>query len=318
MDIKRVLIADDDAVTRHILRAALEEWNYEVVSCSNGTEALAVLLAPDAPQVAILDWIMPDVSGPEICARVRREGSVPYPIMLLLTIKEGTKNLVEGLAAGADDYLVKPIAPSELQARLQAAWRVVESHDELLSVQHKLESLAARDDLTNAWNRRAVLDILRGEISRAARGTPVAVAMVDVDHFKQVNDQYGHQVGDEVLIEFVRRVGHTIRDYDDLARYGGEEFLIVFPGCDVPCALGLCERVRRCVVETPFDTSAGPIMLSVSIGVAICGGASDSAGPPRDRRGMIQEIIAHADAALYAAKRGGRDRLMVYEDSKHA
>jgi two-component system cell cycle response regulator len=296
----RVLIADDDPAALLLLESVLEDWGYEVVTARGGTEAWDVLRRADSPPLAILDWMMPGLDGVDVCRKVRQEGEAPYVYLILLTGKVRTQDVVQGMDAGADDYVSKPFEEQELKVRLRAGRRIVELHEEL-------RTQANLDALTGAWNRRMILEIFQREIARAGReGTSLGVIMADLDHFKRLNDTLGHIAGDVALRETSRRMSTALRPYDSLGRYGGEEFLIILPGCDPSGAPAVAERVRHALAEVPVGTSSGMIRVTVSLGAATGEGASLDA----------DALIRMADAALYRAKRGGRNRVEVAMDSK--
>jgi diguanylate cyclase (GGDEF)-like protein len=289
----RILIADDDPLTRLLLDNALTDAGYEVNTAADGFEAWEALRRDDAPPLAILDWMMPGLDGVDVCRKVRLEGETPYVYIIMLTGRTETRYVVQGMEAGADDYVSKPFDEQELQVRVRAGRRIVD-------LQEALRTQATRDALTAVWNRRAILEVLQRELSRAARAAdPVGVVMADVDRFKAINDAHGHLVGDAVLREAARRMSAAVRPYDALGRYGGEEFLIVLPGCDPAQTLGAAERIRACVSQAPVLTPAGPIPVTVSLGVAT------AFGPGRSVDGLIRL----ADEALYRAKAGGRNRV---------
>jgi len=287
-----ILIAEDDAVSRRMLEATLKKWGYDVVVAEDGDKAWEVLQREDAPRLAILDWVMPGLHGPQICRAVRSLGDQRYVYLLLLTAKSEKEDLVKGLEAGADDFLTKPFDAEELRARLRAGIRI-------LDLQETLRVQATHDSLTGLWNRGATLDLLRRELSRGERqGTPVTVIMADIDHFKQVNDMYGHLTGDMVLREVAHRLSSAVRGYDVTGRFGGEEFLIVFPGCAVASAAAQAERLRACINREPVDTPEGPIPVTLSLGVA----ASE---PVTEVDPDL--LLRAADTALYRAKSRGRN-----------
>jgi len=301
--IMRVLIADDSVVSRHLLEATLRKWSYDVVVASDGAEAWSILSGPDAPRLAILDWVMPGMSGPEVCQRVRRSsksGELNYTYLLLLTSKSDREDLIEGMESGADDYLVKPFDQNELKVRLRAGSRVIDLQRELVAAREELREQATKDFLTRIWNRSSILDILQRELIRAAREQrSVGVALADLDRFKNVNDTFGHFAGDAVLREFTRRALATMRPYDAIGRYGGEEFLMVLPGCDQQCALNQAERLRLAVASEPVAIDEARYSLECSFGVT-CWKPGMDASP--------EALIRAADEALYAAKKQGRNR----------
>ncbi len=297
----KVLIAEDDMVSRRLLEATLARWGYDVVITCDGTEAWQVLQGPDAPPLAILDWMMPGIDGVEVCRLVRQRVQEPYIYLLLLTTKGRRENIIEGLDAGADDYLTKPFDPHELQVRLRAGKRIVTLQTQLIEARETLRIQASHDSLTGVWNRRVILERLGDELARAGReGTPVAVALADLDHFKRINDSYGHAAGDAVLCEAVNRMRVSLRLYDAIGRYGGEEFLMVLPGCTTQDAVKLADRLRMSIGQETVEVTGRHIVVTSSLGVA----ASDTI-PVLDAASLIRA----ADTALYRAKAGGRNCL---------
>src|SRR5579863_2084632 len=198
----RILIADDSIVSRHLLEATLRKWGYEVAVACDGLEAWDALQGENAPRLAILDWVMPGLTGPEVCKRVRessRGKESNYTYILLLTSKSQREDLIEGMESGADDFLTKPFDQHELKVRLRAGTRIIDLQRELVAAREKLREQATKDFLTRVWNRSSVLEILQRELERGRRDKqPLGVILADLDHFKAVNDNYGHFAGDAV------------------------------------------------------------------------------------------------------------------------
>lgn len=301
----RILVADDDAVCRTQLGGVLKHWGYDVVSAESGEEAWRVLQEEGAPRLAILDWMMPGIDGIEICRRLRRRQKDPYTYVILVTAKESKEDAILGLDAGADDYLVKPVDPSEMKVRLRAGLRILDLQEFLLASRESLREQATHDSMTGLANRAEVERVLNLELARSERmGSRLGVLIVDVDHFKPINDSYGHLVGDAALREIAQRLGRSVRPYDCVGRFGGDEFLVVLPGCGLASTATIGERMRAACSGRPLESAAGPIPLSISVG-----GTTRSA-----THETLQEILSIADAALYSAKRKGRDRVVTLRD----
>jgi two-component system, cell cycle response regulator len=297
----KILAAEDNPIFQSMLRNMLTKWGYDVVIAGDGTEAWQALQSEDAPRLAILDWMMPGMDGVEVCRRLRASGKEPYIYILLLTARTESVDLVEGIEAGADDYLTKPLNTMELRARLRAGRRIVELQEQLLMAREALRLQATHDGLTGLLNRSAVMEILHKELARSRRGDqPLSLLLVDLDHFKQINDQNGHLVGDAVLREAAARMKSAIRRYDSLGRYGGEEFLVVLPGCDAAGGAAQAERLRLSLAHEPFSIGGQAIEVTCSIGCTLVSGVS-----PSDADSLVRE----ADQALYAAKEHGRNRI---------
>jgi diguanylate cyclase (GGDEF)-like protein len=300
----RVLIADDSIVSRHLLDATLRKWGYQVVVACDGNEAWAVLQSEDAPEIAILDWVMPGLTGPEVCRKVRANAKEKdiYTYILLLTSKSQREDLIEGMESGADDYLTKPFDQHELKVRLRPGTRIIELQHELISAREALRDQATRDFLTHIWNRSSILDILQRELARSSREKrSFGLVLADLDHFKAINDTYGHFAGDAVLREFVRRMTSSMRPYDAIGRYGGEEFLFVLPGCDNACLASQAERMRAALADEPMSFNEESRVITCSFGA--------TSWTP-DAGGTEEDLIRAADDALYRAKRQGRNRVV--------
>ena len=294
----KVLIADDSATSRALLRSVLTGWGYEVVTAKDGGEAWAVLSQPDAPALVILDWVMPVLTGPEVCHKVRETLREPYTYILLLTSKGSKTETVEGLNAGADDYIVKPFDEHELQVRLRAGKRIIDLQMDLLKAREELREKAEKDLLTMLPNRSAITSALDREIARCHRDRrTVGVILLDIDHFKRINDTYGHFAGDAVLRETAGRLRSNTRPYDQVGRYGGEEFLVVLPNCDLEQASQQAERMRAKLHESPMIVDGVELSVSASFGVTVSDGS--------ERHSDL--FVRVADEALYKSKAHGRN-----------
>ncbi len=297
----RILVAEDDPVLQRMLESFLKKWGYEVAVAKDGAEAWEILEGEEAPRMAVLDWMMPGMDGVEVCRRVRKRVTQAYVYILLLTAKGEKFDVVDGLESGADDYLTKPFHPQELQARLRTGKRILELEDHLVATQEVLRFKATHDALTGLWNRAAILDLLQRELVRAHReAAPLGVLMADLDHFKKINDTYGHLAGDEVLQEAARRLTGAVRVYDAVGRYGGEEFLIVLPGCDSTTTRDRAEHLRATVSGHPVEIVESAIAATLSIGAVSTG---------EWRAADAKALLRVADDALYRAKAAGRNRV---------
>ena len=298
----KLLVAEDNRYFRRLLEINLKSWNHEVVGCSDGAEAWEILQKPDSPRLAILDWEMPKISGVELCRKIRSMSSGPYTYIILLTAKSRKEDFVEGLESGADDYIMKPFDPVELQVRVRAATRIVQLQEDLWKALREMEKKAKEDPLTGLWNHTVGLDTLKAEIDRAVRHKrPLGVIMTDIDHFKRINDTHGHLAGDKVIVRVAEAIRSSLRSYDTAARYGGDEFLIICPDCGETDVQLVAERIRESVInnrkgmlEFNFSVSLGAFSLDefCKVGMAAA--------------------VRRADLALYAAKRKGRNRVMVW------
>lgn len=295
----RILIADDDFTSRIVLAGILKKRGYEVLETVNGAEAWEALRQPEAPLLAIIDWMMPEMDGMEVVRRVRTLPTDQPPFLIMLTAKSEKDNIIAALNAGANDYLVKPFDTGELIARIGVGQRMVELQTELLAAKNALLHEATHDPLTGIQNRRAIFDALNREMARVKRNRlNLSVGLFDIDHFKAVNDRYGHQAGDDVLRIVALTLQSSLRGYDLVGRYGGEEFLVIAPGSPGSPENGLYERLSSQFACLRIATRAGELTVTISVGVA-------NAGPGS----TLDSIVAAADAALYRAKEEGRNRV---------
>jgi two-component system cell cycle response regulator len=305
----KVLVADDEAVSRKLLETTLHRWGYEVVTAHDGLEALRMLREPEAPKLAILDWLMPGLDGVQICREIRGQRSEPYTYILLLTGKNSKCDVIEGLDAGADDYVIKPFDSQELQVRLRTGKRILYLQEQLIAARETLRDQATHDSLTGLWNRGATFELLMKELARQQRlGGSVAVALLDLDGFKQINDVHGHLVGDEILRAVAAAMQNSTRRYDAVGRFGGEEFIIVLPGCDNINALSHAERIRAVIGQISINTPQGLVGVTASLGVTVSRSEQNI-----DACGLIRA----ADAALYQAKHDGRNRVEFADSEKY-
>lgn len=298
---QKILVVEDDAVTRARLAFLLRKNGYQVDVADDGDSGWLRFQEAHYP-IVLTDWSMPGLSGPELCERIRSYQGELYTYVILITGKTEKSNIAQGLDAGADDYVTKPFDSGELIARLRTGWRILNLQASMRRAQRQLEELASRDGLTGVLNRRALEERLKKAFTYfLRRRAPLSLAMLDLDHFKRINDNYGHQAGDDVLREAARRVTSVVREYDTVGRYGGEEFLVLLPDTATEEATAIAERVRQSIAEAPMETrDGGMIHASVSVGLATA---------HAEFCGNVKDVIESADAALYRAKRGGRNRV---------
>jgi diguanylate cyclase (GGDEF)-like protein len=294
-----ILLADDSATVRALARMELETAGFRVLEASDGEQALA-LAREHRPDVVLLDVEMPVMDGYACVQALKGDPATAGIPVVVLTGRAGAEDLARALKLGGHDYLRKPPESTELLARVNAALRVKQLQDELLARSAELDRMSRTDFLTGLHNRRHLEESLRRSSAAARRHSfPVAVLLIDVDHFKSVNDSFGHATGDQVLVEVARRLSATLRAEDVLGRWGGEEFLVLLPFSDSAAARVLGDRLRATVSGTPVLTTSGPLTVTVSIGAA----AAEAPGH--------HDLLRLADQQLYAAKDGGRDQVLV-------
>jgi two-component system cell cycle response regulator len=294
----KILLVEDSKLDRRLIIECLEESGLDFVAVENGADAWQLLRGPEPPTLALVDWVLPGMDGIELCRNIRTlDANGNYIYTVMLTAKERKQNLPTAMAAGADDYLAKPVDGSELKARIQVAKRI-------LDLQRNLRFAATHDYLTQLLNRAEVLAWLERELARTQRdGKPAGVIMADVDHFKAINDTLGHPAGDGVLKEVAQRLRSDLRIYDVVGRYGGEEFLLILPGCELHTAIRRADEIRNLVARSAIATPHETLFVTVSMGVAVTNCAADA---------NVEKVLQQADAALYRAKRAGRNRVEAF------
>lgn len=292
----KVLIADDEPMSLLFLQDTLTEWGYEVIAVSDGQSAREVLCGIDPPMLAIVDWMMPEMDGVDLCRAIRASSNDNYTYIIMLTARSETAYVVEAMNAGADDFICKPFHAEELEVRVRAGKRICD-------LEQLLRLRATHDALTGIYNRGAIIGLLEKALARHQRERGgLAVIFADLDHFKRINDVHGHLAGDAVLREVTRRIGLALRPYDSLGRYGGEELMVVLPVCDTDGAFEVAERIRKAVCDEPVATDFGAIPAAVSIGVAVL---------DQDNSCTLSEFVHMADRRLYIAKNQGRNRVVI-------
>jgi diguanylate cyclase (GGDEF)-like protein len=300
----RLLLAEDSPMEREMLQQFLQQGGYAVDCASDGHEALAKITS-NSFHILLTDWEMPGMNGTTLCRRVREAELSGYVYILLLTGHGSPELAVDALRSGADNFIRKPFNPTELLAHVNAGWRIVQLERSLRTANEHIRQLTLTDALLGTYNRRYLDEELIKEVDRARRYDHcLSAVMADLDHFKNINDQYGHGVGDEVLREVAGRARAAIRQGSDwIARYGGEEFVIVLPETALSGAVATAEKIRAILAQTPVNTSAGPLTVSASFGVAQLDSSSGAA------KLSVESLLRRADEALYCSKLAGRNRV---------
>jgi diguanylate cyclase (GGDEF)-like protein len=300
----RVLIVDDDALVLERLRELVAAEAYDVRTAPSGSDALRVL--DDFPaSIIITDLNMPAMNGLDLCRRIRERASPGYVYIVLLTVRDDESDILAGLDAGADDYLSKRTSAALFKARLRSARRVLALEYSLTDALERKRELAMADALTGVYNRRYFMRHLSREFKRMQRfGGDISLLLLDIDHFKRINDSYGHAVGDVVLRKLTKEIAQCLRrETDWCARLGGDEFAVVLEGTKVPEARICAEKVRQAVAAAGAETRAGSVRFTVSIGLA-------GYGEGMDKNVTVQSLVEQADANLYASKANGRNCVM--------
>jgi diguanylate cyclase (GGDEF)-like protein len=305
-----LLLIDDSEAQSNLIREALERLGYQVTRASTGMEGLQ-LARTTSPDLVLLDVVMPDIDGFAVCRWLKMHAETRHVPVIMLTVRAALADRVEGLNIGADDYLAKPFEDQELEARIFAALRVKAAHAELRgrnqqleSMLHSVEALASTDALTGLFNRRRFADVLEREfaVTKRYRNT-LSCLLLDLDHFKGINDRFGHDAGDQVLKEVARRISGSLREVDLAARYGGEEFAILLPHTNKADARIVAERLLVNVRAHQFDFGGQLVTVTASIG---CAGNSDVVS------NKAEDLVKAADIALYEAKSAGRNCAVTY------
>lgn len=290
----RVLIADDEALSRRILEDCLHKWGYEIVITKDGNEAWDYLQRDDAPNLVVLDWVMPGMDGIELCKKIRERNARNYIYIILLTSKASREDIIKGLEAGADDYVIKPFNPEELRYRMKIGQRIVELEQRILA-------LARIDYLTGLLNRRAFMEQLENEVHRVKRNKQdLSLMILDLDHFKNINDSFGHHAGDLVLQQTAHLISSVCRPYDFIGRYGGEEYIMCLPETNIEQAIRVTERIRAAIAnkKTFIPDRMQYVMITASFGVSTLN---------YEKTESLDMLINRADSALYQAKESGRN-----------
>jgi diguanylate cyclase (GGDEF)-like protein len=299
----RILVADDSGVSRYMICTYLRDWGHDVIAVKDGGEALEVLQRDTGISLALVDWMMPGLDGIEVCRQLRATSDRAYTYMIAVTSRTEKQDLVCALEAGFDDFLTKPVQPEELNARLVVGRRIVDLQQKLIDSNEVSQYKATHDSLTGLWNRGAIQEFLRAQLAMTVRNSRnLSLIMLDVDHFKKINDTHGHPIGDSVLIHISQLLNSAIRASDLLGRYGGEEFLLVAPECPAENAIRIAERMRLTVFNNPLVQGELTVSSTISLGVV----NSSSIESP-----TLEALVRLVDAALYRAKTNGRNRIEV-------
>ncbi|HEV7703807.1 MAG TPA: diguanylate cyclase [Gemmatimonadaceae bacterium] len=299
-----ILIVDDHPDNVEVLKVRLDALGYRTATAGDGETALK-MVAANPPDLILLDVMMPRMDGNEVAKRIKADKSLPFIPIIMQTALDTTQGKVTGLDAGADDYVTKPINYDELQARMNSSLRLKKAQDQLAAKNVELAEMAITDSLTGIFNRRH-LDVLLDEMFEHSLRLHeyLALAMFDIDHFKRVNDNFGHQAGDAVLGQFSRLLKHLVRDIDRVGRYGGEEFVVLLPGTSLDAGVTFAERVRQEVETHRFEYDGGALTCTVSVGVAAW---------HHPRIQTRQQLVKSADDSLYIAKSLGRNKVIRFD-----
>lgn len=300
----KILIVEDDLDSRWVVNVHLSAAGYEVVEAEDGQIAWE-LLQREPFQMVITDWMMPRLDGKELIQRIRSRKQESYTYIIMLTAIDDKPLVVIGLESGADEYLTKPFDSKELLARVASGVRILKLEEQLREARQEMEVLALHDGLTNLFNRRAIEEQAEGELNFASRkGLPLSIILLDIDHFKSINDQYGHKIGDDTLRRLALVLVENIRLYDHVGRWGGEEFIVLLPDTRLEEAVKVAERLRVKTADAKFSLDNGEqFPVSISLGVACASGTYP----------LLLKLVDAADQALYQAKESGRNRVCSFD-----
>lgn len=300
----KILIVEDEPIFRHMVRKNLLEAGYDVVEAEDG-QAAWELFQHESIQFVITDWMMPKMNGPELVQNIRMSGQKNYTYIIMLTAMDDKDNVIFGIESGADEYLTKPFNSRELKARVASGMRILKLEEQLIQAREQMETLAMHDGLTGLLNRRAIEEYAEAEFNLAGRKERIMSAiLVDIDHFKGINDRYGHKVGDHALQQVAKVLREDLRKYDRVGRWGGEEFILILPDTQLQDAVMVAERIRLKTAETQISLENGETFsVHISLGVACTTSQFQS----------LTKFIDAADQALYQSKQSGRNRVCSFE-----
>ncbi len=300
----KILIVEDELIYRRMVKKSLLEAGYDIIEAEDG-QAAWELFQKEPFHLVVTDWMMPGLDGPELVQKIRASGQKNYTYIIMLTAMDDKDNVVLGLESGADEYLTKPFNSRELIARVASGMRILRLEEQLMQARQQMEELALHDGLTGLLNRRAIGEYAEAEFSMAARkARAMSVVMLDIDHFKNVNDQFGHKFGDEVLRQVAKILKEDLRNYDRVGRWGGEEFILILPDTQLVDAVTVAERVRMRTAAAQISLENGEsFSVQISLGAACTTGLFPS----------LAKLIDAADQALYQAKNSGRNRVCIFE-----
>jgi diguanylate cyclase (GGDEF)-like protein len=300
----KVLLAEDDPGSRRLVNVHLSAAGYEVIEAEDGQLAWE-LFQRETFQIVITDWMMPKMDGPTLIHNIRSKGQKSYTYIIMLTAIDEKPKVVIGLEAGADEYLTKPFDSRELIARVASGERILKLEEQLTQARHEMETLAMHDGLTGIFNRRAIEEYTEAELDLARRKErPLSVILLDIDHFKAINDQYGHSIGDHTLQQLAGILPRNLRQYDRIGRWGGDEFIVILPDTKISEANMIAERMRIATAETKWSLENGEYYaVQISLGVACAFGSYPS----------LIKLVDAADLAMYQAKQAGRNHVCSFD-----